>query len=126
MYSISQSCCQGLHGFGIRFLLLPSPNLLSKKLNLLLESLARELCPTFLNRKWLRSVHGVLEPLILVNEGEVSDLGQIWLFRNEFHAKLLKAPNLVISEVSQGVHFYFTVSWPKSNTSASFDQKWGF
>jgi hypothetical protein len=70
--------------------------------------------------------HGALEPLILVNGGEVSDLGQKWLFGNDFHVKLLKAPNLVISEVRQGVHIYFTVSWPKSNTSASFDQKWGF
>jgi hypothetical protein len=43
--------------------------------------------------------HGALEPLILVNGGEVSDLGQKWLFGNDFHVKLLKAPNLVISEV---------------------------
>ena len=70
--------------------------------------------------------HGVGTP-ILVNEGEVFDLWpKRWLFGNEFHVKLLKALNLVISKVKQGVHFQITVSWPKSNTSASIDQKWGF
>lgn len=43
-----------------------------------------------------------------------------------FHDKILKAPNMMLSKVWQGVHFPINASCPKSNAFPSFHQNWGF
>ena len=83
----------------------------------------------------LGSVQLESEPPMLVNEGEASDLDKRWVYKNESHGKLLKAPKMVLLKVWQGVHFYINISWPKSNTSVltplecsfliTHCQKWG-
>ena len=47
----------------------------------------------------LGSVQLESEPPMLVNEGEASDLDKRWVYKNESHGKLLKAPKMVLLKV---------------------------
>ena len=83
----------------------------------------KEFRPTFDNFWCLRSVQA---PKFGEMTGRRLTLAKGCKFKNEFDGKLLKAPKfwlLMPSKVWQGVHFYITVSWPKSNTSASMHSR---
>ena len=87
----------------------------------------RELRPTFDNFWCLRSISsGIGAPKFGEMKGRCLTLAKGCMYKNEINGKLLKAPEfwlLMLSKVWQLVHFYTTVSWPKSNTSASMHSR---